>query len=170
MRYLIVFFLFFLISCDSEIVKIDNAIENCATGFYIKNKSSYWRSVEDKKIESLLKDSLIYQQKKKAITNKIPSGFAFEMSAKNKISDIEIAHLHYINIYDPTKILNKEAQKPDTKLFGDFFQFRSDLLEESIKEMKLKDKKYLRGFVKVFEECEDDRISNPRTFMLKYGD
>ena len=170
MRYLIILLLFFTIGCDNETVKIDNAIEECATGYYLKNRSSFWRSVEDKKIESLLNDSLIYQQKKKAISDKVPSGFRQEMSKKNQISKIEIVHLHYINIYDPAKISNNEVQRTDTKLFSDFFRFRSDLLEESIKKMELKDKKYLKGFVKVFEKCENQRTSNPRTFMLKYGD
>ena len=150
-------------------MKIDNALEECATGYYLKHRSSYWRSVEDKNIEKLLENSRIYQDKFKAIYGKIPSAFTMDMSEKRQASKIEIAHLHYMNNYDITKILKKEAQRPDAELFSDFFKFRSDLLKEKISKMNLKEKRYLKGFVKVFERCENKRSKNPRTFMLTFG-
>ena len=169
MRYLIIFLLFFVLSCDNETAKIDNAIEECATRYYLKHRSSYWKSVEDKNIEKLLENSRIYQDKFKAIYNKIPSAFTADMSEKRYASKIEIAHLHYMNIYDVSKITKKEAQRPDAELFSDFFKFRGDLLKEKINKMNLKEKKYLKGFVKVFERCENKRSKNPRTFMLTFG-
>ena len=168
MRYLIIVSLFFVLSCDNETVKIDNAIEKCATSYYLKHRSSYWRSVGDKNIEKLLENSRIYQDKFKAIYSIIPSAFTVDMSERYG-SKIEIAHLHYMNIYDFSKITKKEAQRPNAKLFSDFFKFRSDLLKEKISKMNLKEKKYLKGFVKVFERCENKRSKNPRTFMLKFG-
>ena len=168
MRYLIIVSLFFVLSCDNETVKIDNAIEECATSYYLKHRSSYWRSVEEKNIEKLLENSRIYQDKFKAIYSIIPSAFTVDMSERYA-SKIEIAHLHYMNIYGVSKITKKEAQRPNAKLFSDFFKFRSDLLKEKISKMNLKEKKNLKGFVKVFERCENKRSKNPRTFMLKFG-
>ena len=145
---------------------MEKSIENCATINYLENGSYYYYQNDwvINKNQKYLNDT---KKMVDLLPDEIPGNKYY--TKKDNIHSllfdekVEFLHRNWVQIKSYSKvgyfILNMSK----------YMNERSDLLEEAIPKLSLKDKSKLIEFIDFYETCEYNSIKLPKTFELKYG-
>lgn len=164
MRYLIL--ILFLISCDNEKVKIDKALENCATfsyidfGRYPTGNNQGMNLYENSSNEFLVEQDKDYQRMLNSTYSLIPSSW------KNSVSDL--TKFRTIKAFVFSGGIGRS--KFSWRSWAELKKFRAMKLREKIEIANINEKKKLVKFLTIFEVCENERLKKPKTFMLRWGE
>ena len=165
--FLLIFVLGLLFSGNGYAAKnMEKAIENCATINYLEDGSYYYYQNDwvINKNQKYLKDT---KKMVDLLPDEIPENKYYKK--KDNIHSlsfdekVKFLHVNWVQIKNYSKvgyfILNMST----------YMNERSDLLEEAIPKLSLKDKSKLIEFIEFYETCEYNSIKLPKTFELKFG-
>lgn len=145
MRYLIIFLILF--SCSEN--KVDKALMTCADKTFYPNASD---------IESYILKNNEYKKKLHEEWSKLPNNAM--KNENNKFLDMA----KFLGTYD------QYSQSPFYNEFKPFLAYRSRLIRKELIKIPLKIKKNFQGYIRHYQDCENARKINPKTFDLKFGE